>query len=99
MFYKNKIRKVNNPFNYYYRSAIDTALKKREIRCIDFIIKHILEFQNNFVSSFLFKKNFVDLINLGVDIEKLLSDESNIFKFKCSFDSWPHSHSDATVSL
>ena len=29
LFYKNKIRKVNNPFNYYYKSAIDTALKQR----------------------------------------------------------------------
>ena len=41
----------------------------------------------------MFKKNLVKLVILGVDIERLICDESKIFRIKCEYSSWPQHHS------
>ena len=56
--YKTKIQKKNNNKKFFYRSAIDNALKNNQMRAIQIIIDYITKYQNNFVSSFLFLKNF-----------------------------------------
>ena len=62
LIYKNKIVKKNNPDKFFYRSAIDNALQNNQMRAIDAIIKYIVQYQNNFISSFLFEHNFQKLI-------------------------------------
>ena len=57
IFYRNKIQKSNNKRKFFFRSAIDVSLKNNQIRAAQFIINYIRKYQNNFISSFLFKKN------------------------------------------
>jgi hypothetical protein len=56
LFYKNKIRKSEG--KYYYRSALDNALRNNQIKSIELIISYIVKYQNVYSSSFLFRKNF-----------------------------------------
>lgn len=58
LIYKNKIVKKNNPDKFFYRSAIDNALQNNQMRAIDAIVQYVIKHQNNFISSFLFEKNF-----------------------------------------
>tara|TARA_B110000285_G_scaffold25825_1_gene24869 strand:+ start:2685 stop:3038 length:354 start_codon:yes stop_codon:yes gene_type:complete len=62
LIYKTKIVKKNNPHKFFYRSAIDNALKNNQMRAIQVIIDYICKYQNNFTSSFLFLKNFGQII-------------------------------------
>lgn len=57
LFYKNKIQKTNNKDKYFYRSAIDNALKNNQVSAIATMITYIVKYQNNYVSSFLFVQN------------------------------------------
>ena len=61
LIYKNKITK-NDTKNYYFRSALDNALKYNQIRAATLIIEYIRKYQNSFVSSYLFKKNLGPLL-------------------------------------
>ena len=54
------------------------------------IIDYIVKYQNFFVSSYLFQKNFPDLIEKGVLIKPLL--DSEVFSFSFDLDEWPTSH-------
>ena len=90
LFYKNKIQKSNNQNKYYYRSAIDNALKNNQVSAIDVIIDHIVIYQNNFISSFLFQRNFSKLIEKGVKMSRVL--KSEIFSFQFDYDEWPSNH-------
>ena len=54
LFYKNKIQKTNNKDKYFYRSAIDNALRNNQISAISIMLDYIVKYQNNYVSSFLF---------------------------------------------
>lgn len=44
IFYKNKIQKTNNKQKYFYRSAIDSALRNNQIRAVGFIIDYIVKY-------------------------------------------------------
>ena len=98
LFYKNKIQKSNNREKYYYRSAIDSALKNNQLRAVQSIIDYITVYQNNYISSFLFQQNVIELIDNEITITGLLA--SNIFSYDLDFDEWPGTHTaedDATV--
>jgi hypothetical protein len=78
LFYKNKIVKKNNKNKFYYRSAIDSALKhtheialentikENNLRAITIIVNYVVKYQNNFVSSFLFLENIYELLEKGI---------------------------------
>lgn len=93
IFYKNKIQKSNNKSKFFYRSAIDSALRNNQIRAVDYIIDYIVKYQNNYVSSFLFLKNIPILMEKGVAVTRLFS--SQIFCFAFDFDEWPSTHTDS----
>jgi len=44
LFYKNKITKSNNQEKYYYRSAIDNALRNNQIRAVGYIINYMVKY-------------------------------------------------------
>jgi hypothetical protein len=56
------------------------------------MVDYMVKYQNNYVSSFLFKKNFNELINKGIRISNLIN--SDIFCFQFDFDEWPSTHFD-----
>lgn len=93
MFFKNKIEKfskIGSP-KYFYRSAIDNALINNQIMAVELMINFIVLYQNSFTSSFLFKKNFMKILAMGIPVSNLLS--ANIFRFELKFDEWPQAHS------
>ena len=55
--YKNKITKKSGN-GVYLSSAIDNALRANQVRGLSLIIDYMIKFQNNYISSFLFNKNF-----------------------------------------
>ena len=59
--YRNKMEKKDG-INYYYSNAIDTAVKNNQVKAAKLIIKYIIQFQNNFSSSFLFTHNLPILL-------------------------------------
>lgn len=69
------------------RSELDTALDRNQIRSVNMIVNYIVNFQNSYVYSNLFKYNFVDLVNKGVTLKPLL--QSNIFQYTFEFEEWP----------
>lgn len=56
------------------------------------MVDYIIEYQNNFVSSYLFLNNLRDLIEKEVELSGLLN--SNVFSFTFDYDEWPSTHSD-----
>ena len=62
IFYKNKhIKKksyLSNQPKYFYRSAIDNALLSNQVGSVQTVVNYIATYQNNFVSHYLFLKNF-----------------------------------------
>jgi len=50
IFYKNRHEKIKNKFC----NAIDVALENNQIRAIGYIIDHVIEFQNDYTSFYLF---------------------------------------------
>lgn len=44
IFYKNKIQKSNNKSKFFYRSAIDSALRNNQLRAVDYIIDYIVKY-------------------------------------------------------
>ena len=77
--YKNKIQKSNNKKKFFYRSAIDSALRNNQIRAVSCIIDYIVKYQNNYVSSFLFERSIEILITKGVEVADLF--KSKIFYY------------------
>lgn len=69
------------------RSAIDAALDANQVRSVNAMIRYLLEYQNCYVYANLFRHNFVDLVNKGVRLDKLLG--SRIFNHVFDFDAWP----------
>ena len=97
MFYKNKIMKSSKhrkddkkPNKYFFRSAIDNALRNNQIGAIEVILDYIVENQNVYHSSFLFNKNLGDILKKGIKIKKLL--DSKVYNYEFEFDEWPNSH-------
>lgn len=54
------------------------------------MIEYIVKYQNNMVSSFLFLKNFPELIHKGIEVKPLL--DSHVFNYEFDFDDWPSTH-------
>lgn len=92
--YRTKIPKKNNRNAYFYNTAIDNALKNNQVKAINLMIEYISKYQNNFVSSYLFRHNLPTLMEKGIAIENLICDESSIFKVQFDFDEWPSNHTD-----
>jgi hypothetical protein len=96
LIYKNKkqavrIEKGKKITKNTYYSALDVALDNNQIRAIEIMIKYIIEYQNNYVSYFLFKDNLIELMNRGIELTQLL--KSNVFLYRFEFDEWPEAHS------
>ena len=91
LFYKNKIQKGNpKDQKFYYRSAIDNALRNNQIKAVQLIIDYIVKYQNNFSSSYMFVKCVPTLFEKGVLMTPLLN--SQVFSFDFDFDEWPGTH-------
>jgi hypothetical protein len=86
---------TNNKDKFYYRSAIDNALRTNQVSAIGSMITYITKYQNNFVSSFLFINNFNELLEKGVELSPLVSSE--VFRFQFDYDDWPSTHHDETT--
>ena len=65
-------------------------MENNQVRAIGIMIDHIVKYQNNFVSAFLFRHNMVQLMGKGIEVSKLLS--SNIFNHHFEFEEWPVAH-------
>ena len=74
------------------KSAIDISLESNQIRATTLIIDYIINHQNSYVFSFLFRDNLIKIINRGVKVAKLL--QSGIFCHKFDFEYWPSTHMD-----
>ena len=72
-------------------NSIDIALENNQLRSVSLMIDYIVKNQNSYVYSFLFKKNFVDLVNQGISVTPLLT--SRIFNREFDYDEWPSQHS------
>ena len=60
------------------------------MRAVSIIIEYVVKYQNNFIYSYLFNKNFPILLEKGIEVKPLL--DSNIFVFNFDLDEWPSSH-------
>ena len=89
IFYRLR-RKIVNKVTYV--SAIDIALEYGQIRALNLIIKYIVQHQNSYAFSFLFKDNLLELMEKGINVSELL--ESNVFNHQIIFHGWPMSHRD-----
>jgi len=59
IFYRNKFNKGSERNqNFYYRNVLDQALISNQNRAVTAIINYIIKYQNSYISSFLFEKNF-----------------------------------------
>lgn len=90
IFYLNKIYKTGSNKRYFYRTAIDRALKANQVRAVSLMIEYIIKNQNNYTASYLFSKNIPDLLEKGIDLHELFN--SNIFTHTFDYDQWPGSH-------
>lgn len=56
-----------------------------------------MQFQNNYLSSFLFRKNFHEILDAGIELGPLLA--SDVFVYKFDFDEWPSTHTNDETTL
>ena len=61
------------------------------------IIKYIVNYQNNFVSSFMITKIFPQLLEKGILIKPLL--DSNVYNYQFDVDEWPSNHYNPTETV
>ena len=71
-------------------NAIDVALRNNQIRAVNLIINHIVEYQNSYVSSYLFGDNLFTLMEKGIDVIDLLA--SHVFRYQFEMEEWPPVH-------
>lgn len=90
VFYTNRHQKNHK----LKQNAIDVAIQNNQIRAVNLIIDHIIKYQNNFVSSYLFEENLIDIMNRGISVVDLM--KSNVFSFKFEYEEWPQVHTDLT---
>jgi|TARA_B110000285_G_C15138101_1_gene628603 hypothetical protein len=62
-------------------SAIDTSLENNQIRALNIIIQYVVKYQNNYVYSYLFTDNLLELITKGVEVSALLKSEIFYHRF------------------
>ena len=79
-----------NGVDFYYTNAIENALKNNQVHAVNELIRYIVKYQNNFVSSYLFLKLLPVLIEKGIATHDLLA--SDIFNVVFDFDDWPSNH-------
>jgi hypothetical protein len=84
IFYLNKIYKTGSKSKYFYRTAIDRALKANQVRAVSLMIEYIIKYQNTYISSFLFKKNIPELLEKGIKLTDLFN--SNVFSYTFDYD-------------
>lgn len=90
--YKSRFQKKNNKNRFYFNTAIDQALKNNQIKAVSFLLDYIVKYQNNYVSSYLFKTIFPKLIEKGIPLHDLL--HSNVFMMELHYDEWIMNHTD-----
>ena len=56
------------------------------------ILDHIVSYQNNYVSSYLFSHNLTKLMERGIKVDRLL--DSDVFSYKFQYPEWPAAHTD-----
>ena len=88
--FRNKVTKKHETMLYYYTNAIDNALKNNQIKAVNNCIDYIVEFQNNFVSSYIFQKNMAVILSKGIKVSHLF--DSKVFYVQFDFDEWPSTH-------
>lgn len=98
IFYRNKIQKgpVKNG-KFFYRNAIETAVRLDQTRAVEAIINYLVKYQNNFITSWLFNRPLPAIIEKGINITPLL--KSKIFNYTFDFDEWPSQHTDNNTQL
>ena len=73
IFYRNKISKGSG--KYFYRSAIDSALRNNQVKAVSLMIEYIIKYQNNYTSSYLFMSNLPILLQKGIVLHELFSSD------------------------
>ena len=64
--YKNKIPKKHGS-DFYYRTAIDNALRNNQVQSVNLMVNYICKYQNNFVSASLFYKQILIMLEKGIE--------------------------------
>lgn len=96
LIYMNKFLKKNGK-GFFLQNSIDLALVSNQIGAVNKLIEYIVKYQNNYVSSYLFQKNIVTLLERGVHCCEL--SDSSIFSMQFDYDDWPAVHNDHTECL
>ena len=91
VFYQNKHNRgsFEKP-KYYFRNSVDIALENNQTRAVSAILDYIIKYQNNYISFFLFQRNFPILLKKGIKIAPILN--SKVFTFNFEFFEWPGIH-------
>ena len=95
IFYRTKCEMIVRSDNKLFlknsiSNPIDAAMENNQVRAIGIMIDHIVKYQNNFVSAFLFRHNIIELMGKGIEVNQLLN--SNIFTYTFEFEEWPATH-------
>jgi len=95
MFYRNRIAKESHisvkQTKFFYRSAIDHALRANQVGAIRKIINYILKFQEHYSSSFLLIKCLPAIFVLDIELRPIL--DSKVFNLEIKYKEWPSTHS------
>jgi hypothetical protein len=103
LFYNNKhLAEICEPKkrprkSYIIQNAIDTALESNKIRAVGLILDHVVTYQNNYVSSYLFNYNLSTLMERGIKVDRLL--DSDVFSYKFQYPEWPAAHTDVRKTV
>jgi hypothetical protein len=72
-------------------------LRSNQVKAVESMVDYIVEYQNNFVSSYLFTLNLPTFLEKGIVCTSLL--DSMVFTRKFDFDEWPSSHTNEDTFL
>ena len=61
------------------------------------LVKYIVTYQNNFVSSYLFLKSLPVMLEKSISVESLL--KSKVFYMEFDFDEWPSNHTNNSFEI
>lgn len=56
----------------------------------------MVKYQNNFISSWLFRNALPEILEKGIIVLPLFEKETEIFSYTFDFDEWPSQHTDAS---
>ena len=102
IFYQNKHEVDSDQaedcdFGHKFTNALHVAIENNQIRAVGKIIDHIVMFQNNFVSSYLFEDNLLLLLEKAIDVNRLLN--SKVFQYQFDYEGWPRVHQDTDQQI